>query len=49
MSDYLILKRVKEPHELKGFGNALFLRGNENKYGEGVKTYVSCIFLVRLT
>ena len=24
----------------KGFGSALFLRGNENKYGESVTTYV---------
>ena len=24
----------------KAFGNALFLHGNENEYGESVKTYV---------
>ena len=26
--------------ELKGFGYALSLQGNENEYGESVKTYV---------
>ena len=35
-----VLGRPLSSMVYKGFGSALFLRGNENEYGESVKTYV---------